>query len=33
VPVDHAIAAIVDIVDALPEGSLSPANVHWKREN
>jgi microcompartment protein CcmK/EutM len=30
VPVDHAIAAIIDIVDLADERSLPPANVHWR---
>jgi ethanolamine utilization protein EutN len=30
VPVDHTIAAIVDIADLLDERSLPPANVHWR---
>jgi len=29
VPVDHAIAAIIDIVDVADEPNLPPANVRW----
>lgn len=31
VPVDHTVAAIIDIVDVWNEQALPPANVHWRR--
>ncbi|MGQ9854833.1 MAG: EutN/CcmL family microcompartment protein, partial [Candidatus Oleimicrobiaceae bacterium] len=30
VPVDHTVAAIIDIVDVLDEQALPPANVRWR---
>jgi len=29
VPVDHAIAGIIDIAHLIPERELPPPNVHW----
>ena len=33
VPVDHAVAAIIDIVDLVDPEMLPPANVHWRESS
>lgn len=32
VPVDHTVAAIIDMVDVQAEKALPPANVRWRRK-